>query len=89
MDKFTFIWNVSNLAGPMQNVGLALVTLFIPFAIALIVDILQKKNASDPEFVDLDLHVVLDHLFEFKRLIVCLVCSSLLFSGTSSQMLSE
>jgi hypothetical protein len=72
--KFVYIWNVDNLAGPMQNVGLALVTLLIPFAIALIVDILQKKNSPDTEFVDLDLHVILDHLFAFRRLIAALIC---------------
>lgn len=74
MNKFIYIWDVDNLAGPMQNVGLALVTLLIPFAIAVIVDILQKKKTPDVEFIDLDLHVILDHLFAFKWIIAALIC---------------
>jgi hypothetical protein len=53
----------------MQNTGLALITILIPFAIAIMVDILQKKNAGSSDFSKLDLHVILDRIFRVRSLI--------------------
>lgn len=72
LSKRKLIIDADSLTGLMQNVGLALVTILVPFAIAIIVDILQQKRRQNSEFADLDLHVVLYHLFEFGRLLMCL-----------------
>lgn len=66
------IWQVDNLAGLMQNVGLAMVTILIPFAIAIIVEILQQKRNGETDFADLDLHVVLDRIFNLTRILICI-----------------
>jgi hypothetical protein len=62
-----------NMSSLMQGVGLALLTILIPFAIAVLTDVLQKKKDKSIEFAELDLHVVLDHVFEVKRLIFFII----------------
>jgi hypothetical protein len=59
----------NDMSSLMQGVGLALLTILIPFAIAVLTDVLQKKRDKSIEFAELDLHVVLDHVFEVKYLI--------------------
>jgi len=60
----------NDMSSLMQGVGLALLTILIPFAIAVLTDVLQKKKDKSIEFAELDLHVVLDHVFEVKHLIL-------------------
>jgi hypothetical protein len=53
-----------------QNIAIALLSILIPLAIAILVDIYQKKKDKEEDFVVLDLHVVLDRVFQIKRLII-------------------
>lgn len=62
-----------NFSSLMQGVGLALLTILIPFAIAVLTDVLQKKKDETIEYSKLDLHVVLDHVFEVKHLIFFII----------------
>ncbi len=57
----------------MQSIGLALLAILIPFAIAILTDILQKKRHKDKEFSDLDLHVALDNIIRIKYLLLYVV----------------
>jgi len=61
--------NMSNL---MQNVGLAFITILIPYAIAILVDILQRQK-DDEGFAKLDLHLVLDYIFKIKIIVIYIV----------------
>jgi len=49
---------------------LALLTILIPLAIAVLADIYQKRKKEDKEYAYLDLHVILDNVFNIKLLIV-------------------
>jgi len=52
------------------NIGLALLTILIPFAIAILADFYQKRGDKTADFVELDLLVILDHVFRIKQLIL-------------------
>jgi hypothetical protein len=68
MGRFLTILDLNDFSILMQNIGLAVVTILIPFAIAIIINILQNQNLQNNDFIDLDMHVTLDHLFRFKKL---------------------
>ncbi len=65
----------------IQGLGIALLTILIPLAIAVLTDLFQKRKDKDDEFVHLDLNVILDSIFNIRRLIfsVLLVFIPLLF----------
>ena len=60
---------MNNFPNVIQGIGLALLTILIPLAIAVLADIYQKRKNKDNEFVDLDLHVILDNVFNIRLLI--------------------
>ncbi len=51
-------------------IGMALLTILIPLAIAILADYYQKRGDQKIEFADLDLHVILDEVFKFKLLLI-------------------
>jgi hypothetical protein len=59
----------SELPPLFHNIGLALLSILIPLAIAILVDVYQKKKDIKEDFVELDLQVILDRVFQIKRLI--------------------
>jgi len=61
---------LNNLPNIIQGIGLALLTILIPLAIAVLADIYQKRKDKEKEFVYLDLHVILDNVFNIKLLIL-------------------
>ncbi len=61
---------MNNFPNVIQGMGLALLTILIPLAIAVLADVYQKRKNKENEFVDLDLHVILDHVFNIRLLIV-------------------
>lgn len=61
---------INNFPNIIQGIGLALLTILIPLAIAVLADIYQKRKAEEKEFVYLDLHVILDNVFNIKLLIL-------------------
>lgn len=63
----TTILDIHDVPSYLQNTGLAIITILIPFAIAVLVDILQTKDLKN--YYTLDLHVVLDRVFRLKYLI--------------------
>jgi hypothetical protein len=74
-NTLTFLSNLfsyNNIPNLLSNLGIALLTVFIPFAIAIFTDILQKKDNSEISFSKLDLHVILDFVFSFKK-VLCAV----------------
>lgn len=52
-----------------QNAGLALLTILIPLAITILADIFQKRDDHALGFVQLDLMVILEEVFQIKWLI--------------------
>jgi len=58
----------SSLPSWIQNLGLALLSILIPLAIAILTDLIQKKR-SEATLYELDLQVILDHVFKIKPLI--------------------
>jgi hypothetical protein len=60
----------SNLPTVFQTLGLALLGILIPLTIAVLQDLLQKKVEEDTNFSVLDLHVILDRVFQVKNLLV-------------------
>ncbi|MGB8656313.1 MAG: hypothetical protein WCE90_00840 [Candidatus Zixiibacteriota bacterium] len=49
---------------------MALLAILIPLTIATLQDIYQKRRAKDADFVDLDLHVILDRVFKTIPLLI-------------------
>jgi hypothetical protein len=61
----------SNLPYFLQNIGLATLGILIPLAVAILTDVLQaKKNKEEADFANLDLHVILDHVFSIRQLVL-------------------
>jgi len=59
-----------NLPAYIQNIGLALLGILIPLAVAILIEFYRKKREPEEEFSELDLHVILDHVFKLKHLIL-------------------
>jgi hypothetical protein len=59
-----------NLPVVFQTLGLALLGILIPLTIAVLQDLLQKKEEEDTNFSILDLHVILDRVFQVKSLLL-------------------
>lgn len=62
---------LNNLPNILQNIGIALLTILIPLAIAILNDVYQKRREQKIEFSNLDLHVILDRIFKIKQLLLC------------------
>jgi hypothetical protein len=62
--------NFNELPMVFYNVGLALLTILIPLAIAILADFYQKRGDKTADFVELDLLVILDCVFQIKQLIL-------------------
>lgn len=67
LDKFV---KQDNLPTVIQGLGIALITILIPFTIAILSDIYQKRRQGKNDYVDLDLHVILDKVFKIKYVIL-------------------
>jgi len=61
---------LNNFPNVIQGISLALLTILIPLAIAVLADIYQKRKDKEKEFVYLDLHVILDKVFNIRLLIL-------------------
>jgi len=59
----------SSLPSVVQNLGLMFLGILIPLAIAILTDLYQKKGGGK-EFSDLDIRVILDHVFKIKPLLL-------------------
>jgi len=53
----------------LQNIGLALLSILIPLAIVILTQVYEKKGSKTKDFSVLDLHVILDHVFQIKLLV--------------------
>jgi hypothetical protein len=63
------IAKIENFPNIIQGIGLALLTILIPLAIAVLADVYQKRKNKDNKFVQLDLNVILDSVFNIRWLI--------------------
>jgi len=61
---------LNNLPTIIQGIGIALLTILIPLAIAVLADIYQKRREEKREFTDLDLHLILDSVFNIRLIIL-------------------
>jgi hypothetical protein len=59
----------SSLPVYIQNIGLALLGILIPLAIAVLTEVYRKKGSPEEELSELDLQVILDNVFRIKRLL--------------------
>lgn len=66
------VWlkNSESIPTIIQNTGLALLTILIPLAIAVLEDINLKQKDKKRLLGGLDLHVILDHVFQMPKLLV-------------------
>ena len=83
---FRLLERWDSLPGAIQTIGIALLAIFIPLAIATLQDIyLHKRRGGNTDFVNLDLNVVLDKVFGIKRLLfyAALIFIPTLFWGIS------
>lgn len=58
-----------NIPTVIQNTGLALLTILIPLAIAVLEDT-NRKQKDKKSLGGLDLHVILDHIFQIPKLLI-------------------
>lgn len=63
--------NSESISTIIQNAGLALLTILVPLAIAVLEDTNRKQKDEKRLLADLDLHVILDHVFQIPKLLVC------------------
>ncbi len=68
----SFLKNSDKFPDRMQTIGLALLAILIPLAIAILNDVLQKKRGNDKDFAELDLHVILDEVFGIRKVLLCI-----------------
>jgi len=59
-----------NLPSIIPNLGIALLSILIPLAIVILTDFYQKKGKEDKSFSELDLRVILDTVFQVKRIVI-------------------
>lgn len=74
----------------LRDFTIALLTILIPFALAMFGNLLSVKSVDpEREFHKLDLHVMIDMVFQFKLLLIAVVIAftSLLFMDSSSWFL--
>jgi hypothetical protein len=65
------IGNLSNnIPTVFETIGLALLGILIPLTIAVLQDLLQKKATEDRNYSVLDLHVILDKVFQIRNLLI-------------------
>jgi len=67
---FNILEKLNDLANVIQNIGLALLTILIPLAIAILTNVYRKREDQNIEFRDLDLHVILDEIFKIRKLLI-------------------
>jgi len=84
-----YLEKMDNAPGIFQAIGLALLTILIPLAIAILNSFYRKKQDGEDakdEFTQLDLHVILSTIFPIPRLIfiVSIIFIPLLFWEISS-----
>jgi len=73
---FSQIFQSSELPQVIQNLGLAFLTILIPFAIAIFTKILQAKE----KFAKLDILVIIDEVFKLKWIVIATISIFLPFS---------
>ena len=66
---FIDLEKLKNFPDMMQRIGMALLAILIPLAIAILSNYYQKKEDKTKDFAILDLHVILDEIFRFKWLL--------------------
>jgi len=75
IDKlFLKLEKLENVPNIIQGISIALLTILVPLAIAIILEIYQKRKSPEKEFAALDLLVLLDDIVKVKRLIVIVFC---------------
>lgn len=68
---FTNLEKMDYLPSVIQGICMALLTILIPLAIAILTNVLyRKREDQNIEFRDLDLHVILDKIFKIKKLLI-------------------
>lgn len=67
---FTNLEKLDYLPSVIQTIGMALLTILIPFAIAILTEVYRKRKGQNIEFRNLDLHVILDKIFKIKKLLI-------------------
>jgi hypothetical protein len=70
LDVLKQLEGLNELPSLFQNIGMALLSILIPLAIAILVDVYQKKRDKEEDFIVLDLNVILDCVFHMRRLII-------------------
>jgi hypothetical protein len=60
---------INDLPVYIQNIGLALLGILIPLAIAILTEVYRKRGSPEEELSELDLQVILDNVFRIKRLL--------------------
>ena len=66
----TALEELNSLPNIFLAISITLLTILIPLAIAILTDVYQKRRDQKAEFTNLDLHVILDHIFKIKRLLI-------------------
>lgn len=59
----------SNIPSLISNFGLALLSILIPLAIVILTEFYQKKGKEEKALSELDLRVILDTVFQVKRIV--------------------
>ena len=68
-----------NIPVILSETALALLTILIPLAIAILQEVYQKKKDKDQDFAELDLQTILESVFRVKRLIAVTALTFLVF----------
>jgi len=66
---YKMILNSNKIPSLITSLGLAFLTILVPLAIAILLDYYQKRRNKNEEFINLDLRVILNKIFQIKKLI--------------------
>lgn len=72
-DFLEAIIHMENFPNIIQGLGLALLTILVPLAIAILSDVYQKRGSLENEYATLDINVILDVVFKIKCLLIYII----------------
>jgi len=68
-----FLENLDNLPQILIGLTMALLTVLVPLAVAIVMDIYQRRRETEEDYSKLDLHVVLEDIFQIRLLVLWVI----------------
>lgn len=73
MEILNFLEISDNLSQILIGLTMALLTVLVPLAVAIVMDIYQRRREPEEDFAKLDLRVVLENIFQIRLLLLWII----------------